>query len=175
MNDKVCAIYQDDTEKSRYLLISHFEIPAERAVELAKLVLSSVSVDNVVIFDTILDWKFNATAPEPAAPPLLRKLETPASREESESKPTDSCPFLESPNLLDSFAAALLTQRLLRRQTGRIYASLESSRLLTVDTILAFEAGLKSVTQKNTGSTTLDVYKKMLASLESRRPNPLFL
>ena len=175
MNDKVCHVFRDNADSSRLLVICHYDVPADRAVAVATAILSNITADDVIVFDTMLDWKFNASASERFAPPLLRKIETDASREKR--KESKDCPFLEAPNLIDSLGAAVISRRQINRHQGRVYVSLESSRLLDIDTLRAFEAVLEysGSGSSSSSSTSSASYKQLLASMMSRRPNPLFL
>jgi hypothetical protein len=137
LNDGSCNLYRDASNEGRLFLICHAEVVAERASEFAKVVLSNVNAMDIVVFDTLLDWKYNATASERAAPPFLRKLETDATREDKSKQ--DNFLYLESPNLIDSLGAAIISRRQMLKLACRVYVSLEASRILDVDTIIAFE------------------------------------
>jgi len=132
-NAPTCTIYVLDTET--LVVACQYDVEPDIAFIWVKTLFAAIIPQQVYVFDAILSSFYRV--PNPASPPLLRKLQT------SSFKHPNDVPFLESPNMVEKISAAILSYCEVRQVPAIAFVSLQDTLFVTSTTLGAFEKVLR--------------------------------
>jgi len=168
-NETTCAVYTISNNDVVLVIVNYF-IATDRTFDIVAKLFENIHPQQVFIFDSLVESSYQTTTSQKPLPPFVRKLQT------SSCKHSDNTPFLEIPNMIEHFTAAILAYCEVRRIAACAYISLQEMRFINVQTISAYEAafGTLNITPSNTQNRA-ELYVKAAANINKRADNGMYI
>jgi len=141
--DNTAVLYKLNNTEDDYMILCQYDVPPERANEWAKIVFDFINAKYVNIFDTISTLDFKRIIGNDTQPPLLRKIDTSLVKEKNDIQ------YLETPYIIESGSAAVISFCQIFKIPATLYLSLQDHRFIEVQTIEAFEKVLSNIKEFN--------------------------
>eukprot|EP00727_Mastigamoeba_balamuthi_P014051 m51a1_g9269 hypothetical protein (268) ;mRNA; r:82644-83670 len=150
--------------QSPVVVVSQGPVDPARARQLAAALLSVLPRSDVVVLDSMASSAYRSPDCEYARPPALRRVCT-----EAAAKGAGAVPFLESPNLVQGLAAAVVLECQWASRAATAFVTLQEASGPDATAVKAFESAAPSA-----GKREPAVYARALGALPWLRQSTLY-